>query len=344
MDLALTEEQTLVQATFAEFLRRTSPPAVVRAAEPLGFDAGLFAALAELGAVGSGVAEDRGGAGGGLLEMALVAEEVGARTAPVPFVEAAVAARLVADLDAPGAPALAELLAGAQIATLAQEDAAAVPSQLVPAGAVADAVLARAGEALLVVAPPADRRHARNLACAPLARWAITPGGARVLARGAEAVLRFERALCEWRLLTAASLVGVVRGALEQGVAYATQREQFGVPIGTFQAISHPLADAATALDGLRLLVHEAAWAADAEPARFAELAAMAFAYAAELAPRAAETCLHVHGGYGFSEEYDVQLHYRRACGWALAGGGASGALRELGRIQRELLDAGAGG
>src|SRR5262245_53069017 len=142
MDLALTEEQRLIQGTFAELLRRESPSAVVRAAEPLGFDAALWASFAKLGAVGLGVAEAQGGAGGGLLEMALVAEEVGARLAPLPFVEAAVAARLVADLDAEGVPALAELLAGARLATLALEDAAAAPEQLVPAGAVADLVLA----------------------------------------------------------------------------------------------------------------------------------------------------------------------------------------------------------
>src|SRR5262245_4771256 len=341
MDLALTEEQRLIQGTFAELLRRESPSAVVRAAEPLGFDAALWASFAKLGAVGLGVAEAQGGAGGGLLEMALVAEEVGARLAPLPFVEAAVAARLVADLAAKEGPPLAALLEGSPLATLALWDAEAAPEQLVPAGAVAQTALVRAGDAVLAVPAPSAARLAGNLACAPLARWRIAPREARRLARGTPGVLRFERALDEWRLLTAAALVGATRGALALGVDYAAQREQFGVPIATFQAVSHPLADAATSLDGARLLVHEAAWSADAEPARFPELCAMAFAFAAEIAPRIAETCLHVHGGYGFSAEYDIQLHYRRARGWALVAGGAAGELRRLGELQRDLLDAG---
>jgi alkylation response protein AidB-like acyl-CoA dehydrogenase len=335
MDLSLSEEQRLVQSSFAEFLRREAPSAVVRAAEPLGFDAALWASFAKLGAVGIGVAEAQGGAGGGLLEMVLVAEEVGARVAPVPFVEAAVAARLVADLAAPEGPRLLPLLEAAELATLAPWDAELAPEQLVPAGAVAQLAIARAGDAVLAVARPEAARPASNLACAPLATWRIAPREAQVLARGAAGVRRFERALDEWRLLTAAALVGVTRGALALAVDYAIHREQFGVPIASFQAISHPLADAATSLDGARLLVEEAAWAAGEEPERFPELCAMAFAFAAEIAPRIAETCLHVHGGYGFSSEYDVQLYYRRARGWALVGGGAAGELRRLGELQR---------
>ena len=87
--------------------------------------------------------------------------------------------------------------------------------------------------------------------------------------------------------------------------------------------------------------MQEAAWAGDEEPERFAELCAMASCFCAEIAPRIAETCLHVHGGYGFSAEYDVQLYYRRACGWALVAGGAAGELRRLGELQRARLDAG---
>jgi len=340
MDLSLSDEQRLIQSTFAEFLRREAPSAVVRAAEPLGFDASLWASFAKLGAVGVGVSEAEGGAGGGLLEMVLVAEEVGARLAPVPFVETAVAARLVADLASPQGPRIAALLEGSQLATLAPWDAAATPEQLVPAGGVAQVAIARAGDTVLAVPPPEGTRPASNLASAPLASWRIAAGDALVLARGTRAVQRFERALDEWRLLTAAALVGVTRGALALAVDYATHREQFGVPIGTFQAISHPLADAATWLDGARLLVQEAAWSAGEEPQRFPELCAMAFAFAAEIAPRIAETCLHVHGGYGFSVEYDVQLHYRRARGWALVGGGAAGELRRLGELQRDNLDA----
>jgi alkylation response protein AidB-like acyl-CoA dehydrogenase len=341
MDLSLSDEQALIRETFAEFLRRECGAAVVRAAEPTGFDAKLWEAFAGLGALGTGVAEARGGAGGGLLELCLVAEEVGARVAPLPFAETAVAARLLSELDAPEAPPLDALLAGAPLATLALFDAESEPVQLVPAGAVAELALAASGDAVLALARPEGARPAANLACAPLARWRVADARPRVLARGAAARAVFARALDAWRAVTAASLVGVARGALELGIAYAKEREQFGVPIGSFQAISHPLADAATWLDGARLLVHEAAWAEREEPRRAPELCSMAFAYAAEIAPRIAELCLHVHGGYGVSNEYDVQLHYRRARGWALVGGGASGELRRLGELQRDAADGG---
>jgi alkylation response protein AidB-like acyl-CoA dehydrogenase len=106
-------------------------------------------------------------------------------------------------------------------------------------------------------------------------------------------------------------------------------RYQFGVPIGSFQAVQHGLADLPALIDGARLLTHKAAWAGD-EPGPgvcdvddctitdFDSLAGMAFVFAAETATRATDRSLHFHGGYGFSEEYDIQLYYRRARGWAL--------------------------
>ena len=89
------------------------------------------------------------------------------------------------------------------------------------------------------------------------------------------------------------------------------------MPIGSFQGIAHRLADTAAAVDGARLLAYEAAWAVDDQPERAAELAAMAFAFAYETARDATYRSLHFHGGYGFMMEYDIQLYFRRARGWA---------------------------
>jgi alkylation response protein AidB-like acyl-CoA dehydrogenase len=94
------------------------------------------------------------------------------------------------------------------------------------------------------------------------------------------------------------------------------ERKAWGVPIGSFQAVAHRLADSATALDGARLLAYEAAWAQQEEPQRAAELAAMAFAFAYESARDATHRSLHFHGGYGFMMEYDPQLYWRRARAW----------------------------
>jgi alkylation response protein AidB-like acyl-CoA dehydrogenase len=92
--------------------------------------------------------------------------------------------------------------------------------------------------------------------------------------------------------------------------------------------VAHPLADDATHLDGARLLVRKAAWAGDRGDPRARELAAMAFAFASGTAERATYDALHVHGGYGFMLEYDVQLHYRRARGWPRVWGDAAAGYR----------------
>src|SRR5262249_21221073 len=141
---------------------------------------------------------------------------------------------------------------------------------------------------------------------------------ARVLESGAEALRAYEHALAEWRALTAVALVGVGQGALALGVEYAKQRHQFGRPIGSFQSIPHTLADATVALDGAQLLARKACWALDEDAADAHDLAAMALLFAAEHAQVASERALHFHGGYGFMQEYDIQLYYRRAKGWPL--------------------------
>jgi alkylation response protein AidB-like acyl-CoA dehydrogenase len=137
------------------------------------------------------------------------------------------------------------------------------------------------------------------------------------IARGDAARSLHETAIDEWLTLTAAALVGIGARAHEMAAEYAVERRAWGVPIGTFQAVSHPLADSATSLDGARLLARKAAWSADAATDRHPELAAMAFGFAAETARDATYRSLHIHGGYGFMLEQDVQLYYRRARGWA---------------------------
>jgi alkylation response protein AidB-like acyl-CoA dehydrogenase len=138
------------------------------------------------------------------------------------------------------------------------------------------------------------------------------------LARGPEVSQAFELALDEWMVLSASALVGIGNRAIEIGVEYVKERHAFGVPIGSFQAVAHGLADAATAMDGSILLSREAAWAAEADPARASELAALAFAFCAESAREATYRSLHYHGGYGFMLEYDIQLYFRRAKAWPM--------------------------
>jgi len=317
VQLGLSDDEQAIAEAFAGFFTQEAPPAVARAAEPLGFDAALWARLRETGAPGMGVPEDQGGGGATLADLAVVAERLGRAIAPVPFVEHAVAARLF------GAP---DVLAGDAVATISLRPASHQGLwRLVPAGAVADVVVGVDGDELVAVrsAPPGE--GPRNHACAPIADRSARAGEREVIGVAAE----LARAVDEWKLLTAASLVGIAAAALDIGVAYVMSRHQFGVPVGSFQSVQHGLADLPALIDGSRLLVHKAAWAGtdvedavcdvdDNDISDFGVLASMAFVFASDTAVRATDRSLHYHGGYGFSEEFDIQLYYRRARGWAL--------------------------
>ncbi len=114
------------------------------------------------------------------------------------------------------------------------------------------------------------------------------------------------------RIGIAAQAVGIGRAALEKAVSYAKEREQFGKPIGTFQAVQWMLADTATELDAARLLYLRAAQVKD-KGKRYSSEAAMAKLYASEAASRAADRSIHVHGGYGFTTVFVPERHYRDA-------------------------------
>lgn len=319
MDLTLSEEQRQLVDSFVALYLRESSAERVRAAEPLGFDPALWAALSATGVVEMAVPEERGGWGASELELALVAEQHGRATGSAPVIEAQVAAWLLARCGVIGAELLAEAMWGDRLITFAPRRATGRQLTLVPAGAVADVVIALIGDRL-VASPIRTRVIVENLGTLPLADVEIG-AEAVTLAEGDVAEDVYSAGLDRWLALTAAALAGIGARAVEVGSQYAKERHAFGTPIGTFQAVSHPLADGATAVDGARLLALKAACAFDDEPERATELSAMAFAFAAESARAATRTSLHVHGGYGFGMEADVQLYFRRARGWTMVYG-----------------------
>jgi alkylation response protein AidB-like acyl-CoA dehydrogenase len=312
LDLDPSDEQRSIVDVFGSLADRYAPLDRVRDHEPLGFSPDLWEQLRAMGAPGMAVAETAGGAGAGLLDLALAVEALGRNVAPAPLVEHSVASRLLASVgDVPS-----DVLDGAAVATVALRPPRDGVARLVPAGAVARYVVAvDDDELVLVTSEPGPLIE--NLASSPLADRRVDGGERRVLATGGDARFAHARAVDEWRALTAAALVGLGSGALSIGVRYVSEREQFGVPIGSFQSLQHALADVSVALDGAQLLARKAAWAHDVVRDDAAELGAMAFLFAAEQAQRASERALHFHGGYGFMEEYDIQLFYRRAKGWA---------------------------
>lgn len=326
MDLSLTGEQRQLADSFSALFARESTSERVRAAEPRGFDAKLWKALMEIGAVEMAVAEGAGGWGASELELALVAEQFGRVVASAPLIEAQVAARLLAACGQKGAKLLDQVLAGDQLVTFAPRAGRAGRLGLVPAAAIADHVVALVDGRLLAAPLPTNGLPVANLGSMPLADVVINGDGV-VLADGPGAVELFARGLDLWLALTAMALTGAAAKAVEMGVEYAKQRHAFGTAIGTFQAVSHPLADSATAADGARLLGLKATCSFVDEPDRARELAAMAFVFSYETARDATLRSLHIHGGYGFGMECDVQLYYRRVRAWALVFGEPAAAL-----------------
>ncbi len=333
MDLRPSDEQLQLVDAFGSLYGKESTPERVRAAEPLGFDGGLWDRLIELGALSMAVDEAHGGWGASMLDLELVAEEHGRALGPAPLLESQVACRLLARI---GGTAAADLLgaalAGEQTVTLSPRRPAGGRLALVPAGAVATHVLLCDGDRLVAVPTDERRTVPENVGSQPLADVPVDPtalAGATVLLdrSGPEAV---DRALDDWLVLTAGALAGMAERAVAIGVDYAAEREAFGQKIGAFQAVGHRLADVATSSAGATLLAREAAWADGEQPGRRAELAAMAFAFAAATARDATDVALHVHGGYGFMLEYDIQLYYRRARGWANVLLGPAAAARRV--------------
>jgi alkylation response protein AidB-like acyl-CoA dehydrogenase len=330
-----TDEQRALREALRDFFAKESPLGVVRAAEPGGFDASLWRKVTELGLPSIAVPARLGGGGAGLQELAIAAELVGRHLAPVPLIEAAAAGSVLAAVGSAGpcAGLASGALAGEVLATLALRPADdGGTARLVPAGAVADLVIVPRGDELVLVEQAGKPAAAvPNLGAMPIADVAV-PAGAAVLARGAAGMAAYRRAVSCWELLTAAALGGLAAAALELAVGYVTQRRAFGVLIGSFQTVAHRLADSATAIDGARLLACEAAWAADSGEVGAGGLASMALLFAADTAARAAADCLHVHGGYGYTLEYDIQLYFRRATAWPLVAGGVRAGFADLGR------------
>jgi alkylation response protein AidB-like acyl-CoA dehydrogenase len=321
-DFALSDEQEAVRDAFASALTRQCPPERVRESEPFGFDEKLWRQLVDMRTVAMGVPEAAGGDGAGLEELVLVAEQHGLHMAPVPLVETVAAARLLARVDDAGAAGLlAAAMAGDQLVSLALHPGPG--PQLVPAGAVADTVIGLDGDDLVAVTHEAHPPVVANQASSPLAWWDLAaPAATRsVLAHGPDAHALAAGGRQEWKLLMAAAQVGLAEGAHRIAVDFAKERMAFGVPIGSFQAVAHPLVDVAMAITSARRLVWKAAWFSEHEPAEATRLVAMAYLFATRTANRSATVGVHTQGGLGFTLESDEQMFFRRAKGWALVGG-----------------------
>ena len=328
MNLSLSEEQSLLLNTFTRFFSKESTPQRVRQCEGTGFDEKLWSGLVELGLPLLRVEEQDGGIGGSLRDMTLVCGAAGRQIASAPIVDVVVAARLLSLIGTPLAQDWLESIGSTgAIVSIAWQSSV---TQVVSNAAIADAVLFQEGDCLkLAVTGPCKVLHHDNLGGLSLGMFAPSHCEQVLeLARGCEAIDLFEAAREEWKLLTAAVLLGIGERALEYAAEYGSERTAFGVKIGSFQGLSHPLAETCIALEGAKLLLDYALWSVQTHQRVAHAHTAMAYWWATDVTQHGLPKCLHIFGGYGVSEEHDIQLFVRR--------GIALGSL--LGDAEQELL------
>ena len=319
-DFSLDADQQAVREAFGQFFAKAVPSSVVRQAEPLGFDGDLWRRLLDMGVGAMGLPESAGGDGATLVDLALVAEECGRVAAPVPLIAQVVATRLLTRAGAP-AEIVAAAASGERLVTLALQPVVGGARQLVPEAAIALDVLAWSSEGLALHTLEEPAQHVPNQGSTPLAWFDPRNGERTPLAVGPGAEELFRGAVAEWKLLTAAALVGIADSALMLGVEFAKSRRTLGVPIGSLQGVAFPLADVMTELAGARHLVWKAAWYAEHEPEHRPELPLAAFVHAAAAATESTWVSAHVQGGLGFTTEADISLFFLRAKGWSVLGG-----------------------
>src|SRR5690349_9730091 len=325
MDFDLTDDQKEIKRVAKELLAARSSFAKVREAAEAGeYDAALWSELRELGWPGIAVAEEHGGQGLGAVELAVLLEELGYACAATPYLSTAVAAAVIQSAGTPEQQArwLPELASGESTAAIGTADL------LADGVGAAVAVVIDGSDAYLVESPQAEA-----LTTIDSTRRFATIDATDGEPLGAHAAARIHAAI-------AAEVVGISQRALEMTLEYVKDRKQFGVPVGSFQAVSHRCAQMLLHTESARSTAYYAAWAADADPERLAEGAALAAAAAADGGREVTASAIQAHGGIGFTWEADVHWLFKRAQLDAALLGGARRHRAALARIAASRLRA----
>jgi alkylation response protein AidB-like acyl-CoA dehydrogenase len=354
MNFDFSDDQKQLRDQARRFLAERCPPKAVRAVLEGGapYDRDLWKGLAEMGFLGVAIPEEFGGAGAGHLELCVIAEELGRVLAPVPFASTiylAAEAIMIAGSDAQKKKWLPAIASGEAIGTLALFEGKGNPSPKaikaavangtlsgtkapVQDGAIADfaVVAARTGTSgretdisLFIVDLKGDgvtRRALHNLDQSHgQAEIVFDKCKAEPLGPAIEGWSILTRVLDRAAVLTAFEQVGGADRALEMGRDYALDRIAFGRPIGSFQAVKHILADMYVAATLARSNCYYGAWALSTNAPELPEAAATARISATQAFQHCAKNNIQVHGGMGFTWEFDCHLYYRRANAVALA-------------------------
>ena len=333
MDFGLSDDQREIQRTARQLLAERSPFERVREhAESGRSDEALWREVCELGWPGIAIAEKYGGQGLGRIELSILCEELGSSVAAIPFLPTVLASTLI---EHAGSEEQCErLLPGLASGEAKGALGVAVDgtAELVIGGADADVlvlveddgarVLARAGADVASTASIDPTRSAARVGAAADAGEELAGEVAAGVDRGLVAV--------------SSELVGVCDRALRMTVDFVKERKQFGVPVGSFQAVSHRCAQMLLETEMARSAAASAAWSADADPATLPEAAALAKAAASSAGREVTASAIQAHGGIGFTWEADVHWLYKRAqIDAALLGG----AKRQRARLAQILAD-----
>ena len=328
MHFAFTEQQQEFRDAVRQVLARECTTDAVRAAYAAPAARGpRWTTLADLGVAGLAVPAAHGGLGLGMVDLVLLVEEAGRVALPEPLVATSgVAAPLLVDLEAAGdgdariGPWLDALAAGELVAAVADPGHPGLPV----AGATGSDLLllvddGPGGPALhgvetrdVTVDPVPSLDPTRRLGTPS---WVPTPD--TLLASGDPARAHLARTADRAAVTTGAELLGLADAMIALTSGYAKERQQFGRPIGSFQAVKHLLAGAQVLLEFARPVVYGAAWSLDAGAPDASRAASVAKAYASDAAVEAARVSLQVHGAIGYTWECDLHLFLKRT--WALS-------------------------
>jgi alkylation response protein AidB-like acyl-CoA dehydrogenase len=307
MDFGFTDEQNAIKETARDMLAKRSPLTAVReAAESRTYPEALWSEIRELGWPGIAIDEEHGGQGLGLVELVILSEELGFACAPTSFLSNAIAGLVI---DAAGSDAqrdrwLPGIASGEERGSIAETGD--------EPGLVPDAE----GAAVIGLDPMTEPRLVEGSAAdiEPLELIDATRGYARVSADGGEPLEGdVARGLQLGAVALSAELVGLAQRAMNFAVDYAKERQQFGRPIGAYQAVSHRCAGMLYDTEEARSLTYYAAWCAAAEPQSLPLAAHMAKARASDAAWRVTNDALQVLGGIGFTWEHDLHFLLKRA-------------------------------
>ncbi|BAM92657.1 putative acyl-CoA dehydrogenase [Bradyrhizobium oligotrophicum S58] len=359
MNFDFSDDQKQLRDQARKFLAEKCPPKAVRVVldGQAPYDRALWKGFAEMGFLGVAIPEEYGGAGAGHLELCVIAEEVGRALAPVPFsstVYLAAEALMLAGSDAQKQAWLPKIASGEAIGTLALFEGTGNPSpkaikveaangvlngtkKPVADGAIADLIIvaARTGStgrdsdiSLFLVDAKAGGVEAKALTnldpTRGQAELTFKNCKAEPLGAAGEGWSILTEVLDRAAVLTAFEQVGGSDRALEMGRDYALDRIAFGRPIGSFQAVKHMLADMYVSATLARSNSYYGAWALSTNAPELPEAAASARISATQAFQHCSKNNIQVHGGMGFTWEFDCHMYYRRANALALGLGSLS--------------------